>query len=156
MPALFSVSSCRAVFALFWFSLLLASPLHLLLCCLRAAHALSAPCARCSVLCGTVPAAPRAAPPAAPPAAPRTDLTGTGHWALGPSQCPTLAVRTSATASHTIIIIYHNHNIPPRCPTPTHSPPSHASTYDPQKTRPEPPRTQQSNSLAATHTVIIM
>jgi len=78
------VSSCRAVFAFWFFSLChsVASPLPLPLPsarCARAGRSAPCACARCS---GTVPAAPRAAPPAAPPPAPRT----------GP-------VRTTATAS---------------------------------------------------------
>jgi len=87
------VSSCRAPFAFCFFSLLLRC-ISSSAVCARAGR--NAPCARrCS---GTVPAAPRAAPPS------QLFLL---HRALGSSQCPTLAVRTTATAFHNVRVRSH-------------------------------------------------
>ena len=103
--------------------------------CARAGRSRSAPCARCS---GTVPAAPRAAPPRQLPLL---------HRALGPSQCPALAVRTTATSFHMMICLRLERHLPaphqnsagthplPPSPSQRHtSPPAHITQQPPHTT----------------------
>jgi len=93
-PCLFGVSSCQAAFAFWFFSLLL---IPILLCCLRAAHALAA--------VRPAPVAPRAAPPAA-----GSSSCCTVHWGdrLSAVYPRALAARTTATAFHNMYTYTHN------------------------------------------------